>query len=82
MPIAKDADVEDCKPIATVRNRLIRLKEVKFRTGLSVPTIYRRMKAGTFPKSHSLGGPIVAWSEAEVDEWIASALAAPSSCGR
>ena len=73
MPKAEDVEVEVSRPIAAGRSRLIRLKEVKFRTGLSVPTIYRRMKAGTFPKSHSLGGPIVAWSEDEIDAWIAAA---------
>jgi prophage regulatory protein len=61
-------------PIEPQRLRLIRIKEVKFRTGLSVPTIYRRMAAGTFPKSHSLGGSIVAWSECDVEDWIAAVL--------
>ena len=68
--------MEDVKPIEPVRIRLIRLKEVKVRTGLSTATIYRRMKAGTFPKSHSLGGSIVAWSQGEVDAWIAAAVSA------
>jgi prophage regulatory protein len=54
--------------------RLIRLAEVKYRTGLSTPTIYRRIRAGTFPKSYRIGASIVAWSEAEVDAWIKSAL--------
>jgi prophage regulatory protein len=54
--------------------RLIRLAEVKYRTGLSTPTIYRRIRAGTFPKSYRIGASIVAWSEAEVDAWICSAL--------
>ncbi len=54
--------------------RLIRLKEVKHRTGLSTATVYRRMKEGTFPQSHSLGGSMVAWSEAEIEDWIFAAL--------
>ena len=57
--------------------RLIRLKEVKRRVGLSHSTIYRRIKDGSFPKPHSLGGPIVAWTEAEIDEWIAGVLNNP-----
>lgn len=64
----------DQTPIEPQRLRLIRIKEVKFRTGLSVPTIYRRMTVGTFPKSHSLGGSIVAWSEREVEDWIAAVV--------
>jgi prophage regulatory protein len=54
--------------------RLLRLKEVKHRTALSTATIYRRMKDGTFPVSHSLGGSRVAWSEAAIDAWIMAAL--------
>lgn len=53
--------------------RLIRLPEVKRRTGMSTSTIYRWMKSGKFPRSHSLGY-ISAWSEAEIDAWIKAAL--------
>ena len=54
--------------------RLLRLKEVKHRTGLSTATVYRRMKEGTFPRSHSLGGSMVAWLEAAIEDWILAAL--------
>ncbi|MGD9471183.1 MAG: helix-turn-helix transcriptional regulator [Novosphingobium sp.] len=50
------------------------MAEVKYGTGLSTPTIYRRIRAGTFPKSYRIGASIVAWSEAEVEAWICSAL--------
>ena len=53
-------------------DRLIRLAEVVSRTGLSRSTIYTRMKQSRFPRSRSLGGSIVAWSEREVDDWVAS----------
>lgn len=53
--------------------RLIRLAEVKRRTGMSTSTIYRWMKAGKFPRSRSLGF-IAAWSEAEVEAWIKAAI--------
>lgn len=55
-------------------DRIIRLKEVTTRTGLSVPTIYRRIKAGQFPAQVSLGGSAVGWSEQAVSEWISSKL--------
>lgn len=61
--------------------RLIRLAEVKFRTGLSRSTIYRRMEEGTFPRSRSLGGSIVAWAEHEIDHWIARAIQNPTTRG-
>lgn len=51
-------------------DRIIRLPEVTKRTGLSVPTIYRRIKAGQFPSQVSLGGSAVGWSENAVNSWI------------
>lgn len=53
---------------------LIRLKEVKRRTGLSTSTIYRWMKAGRFPQSQSLGGHIAVWSETEINQWVQRTL--------
>ncbi|NLV87685.1 MAG: AlpA family transcriptional regulator [Clostridiales bacterium] len=50
--------------------RLIRLPEVKSRTGLSSSDLYRRVDAGTFPRQIKLGVKAVAWIETEVQEWI------------
>ncbi len=52
--------------------RLIRLAEVKRRTGVSTSTIYRWMSQGKFPKSHPISDYIAAWSEAEIEGWIES----------
>ena len=54
--------------------RLIRLPEVKQRVGLGRSTIYRLMDLGTFPKARKLGLRAIAWSEAEIDGWIAGKL--------
>lgn len=54
--------------------RLIRLKEVQHRVGLGRSTIYRWMAEGKFPKPVQLGGSTVAWSEGEVDRWIAKRM--------
>lgn len=62
---------EEAKPV-----RLIRLAEVKRRTGMSTSTIYRWMKEGKFPNSRSIGGRIAVWPESELDEWIAAKLGA------
>ncbi|PRY70995.1 prophage regulatory protein [Halomonas ventosae] len=42
--------------------------------GLSIPTIYRQMKQGTFPKSVKLtpNGRAVGWYRSEVEDWQAS----------
>jgi prophage regulatory protein len=47
----------------------LRIRQVMARTGLSAPTIYRRIAAGEFPKPVALGNPrIVGWSEQEVED--------------
>lgn len=51
-------------------SRLIRLKEVQHRVGLSRSTIYKRMSEGRFPKSRSLGPKCAVWVEAEIEDWI------------
>lgn len=50
--------------------RLIRLKAVMDKTGLSRSTIYQRGKDGTFPKPVPLGNSLSGWVEDEVDAWI------------
>ncbi|WP_239806620.1 helix-turn-helix transcriptional regulator [Croceicoccus hydrothermalis] len=52
-------------------SRLIRIKEVQYRTGLGRSTIYRWMNQGKFPKSVRLGSFLVAWHEDEIESWIA-----------
>ena len=51
--------------------RLVRLKEVQHRVGLGRSTIYRWMADGRFPKPVHLGGHAVAWSQDDLDDWIA-----------
>ncbi|MGR5069893.1 helix-turn-helix transcriptional regulator [Vibrio sp. PNB23_22_6] len=57
-------------------NTIIRLPEVKQRTGLSRSTIYLRMSKGLFPKSISLGARAVGWLEADVEQWLGACIAA------
>jgi prophage regulatory protein len=51
---------------------LLRLTQVKARTGLSRSTIYLRIKAREFPAQVSLGPRAVGWLEAEIERWIAT----------
>lgn len=53
---------------------VLRLPEVKARTGLSRSTIYFRIAQGSFPKPISLGGRTVGWLEAEIQEWLQSCI--------
>lgn len=50
--------------------RIIRLPEVKEKTGLSRSTIYLRMSQGRFPKSISLGERAVGWVEQDISQWL------------
>ena len=53
---------------------ILRLNDVKSRTGLSRSTIYARMREGNFPKAISLGGRSVGWVEAEINDWISARI--------
>lgn len=50
--------------------KILRLPNVKARTGLSRSTIYLRIAEGTFPAPVSLGGRAVGWIEQEVNDWL------------
>jgi len=54
---------------------LLRLPQVKARTGLSRSTIYLRIAQGSFPRPVRSGGArAVGWVEAQVDTWIAQQI--------
>jgi len=52
--------------------RLLRLRDVLARTGLSKSAVYSRIDAGTFPRPVSLGARAVAWHERDISAWIES----------
>jgi prophage regulatory protein len=54
------------------RDRVLRLPDVKARTGLSRSSIYAYIKDGKFPQHIALGERSVGWYESEVDAWVAS----------
>lgn len=60
--------------LSRTHERLIRLPEVKQRVGLGRSTIYRLMDLGSFPRARKLGLRAIAWSEADIDNWIAGKL--------
>ena len=56
--------------------QILRLPEVKRRTGLSRSSIYGRVDQQTFPRPIPLGGRAVGWIEAEVEAWLKSQIEA------
>jgi prophage regulatory protein len=62
--------------------RFLRISEVMSRTGLSRPTIYRRCKAGIFPRPIPLGNDhIVGWLESSIEEWQQARIDAAAAVG-
>jgi prophage regulatory protein len=52
-------------------DRIIRLKTVLGRTGLSRSTIYRKIAEGTFPPQIRISTNGAGWRESDIDRWIA-----------
>ena len=53
-------------------DRLLRLSEVRTRTGLGRSTIYRKMRDGSFPEPLKIGARAVRWRESEIEAWLAA----------
>ena len=51
-------------------DRIIRLKTVLNRSGLSRSTVYRKINEGTFPPQVKLSLNGVGWRESELNRWI------------
>ena len=56
----------------TDTNHLLRREEVENRTGLARTTIYRKMRAGTFPLPLKISERAVRWRSGDIDQYIES----------
>ncbi len=52
-------------------DRIVRLKTVLARTGLSRSTIYRKIAEGTFPAQIKISTNGAGWRESDIDRWVA-----------
>ncbi|MBU3020254.1 AlpA family transcriptional regulator [Alteromonas sp. McT4-15] len=52
------------------QQRILRLPEVKAKTGFGRSTIYALMASGEFPRSIRIGARAVGWLESDIDQWI------------
>jgi prophage regulatory protein len=52
-------------------DRIIRLKTVLARTGLSRSTLYRKINEGTFPPQVRISVHGAGWRESAISRWIA-----------
>ena len=55
-------------------DRILRLKAVLERTGLSRSTLYRKIQEGTFPPQVRIAARCVGWRESAVAEWLREPL--------
>ncbi|MBU6297976.1 MAG: AlpA family phage regulatory protein [Alphaproteobacteria bacterium] len=51
--------------------RILRMRTVLQRTGLSRSTLYRKMKVGTFPSQVHISEHCCGWRESAINRWIA-----------
>lgn len=51
-------------------DRIIRLKTVLARTGLSRTTLYRKIGEGTFPRQVKISIHGAGWRESAIDRWM------------
>jgi prophage regulatory protein len=54
-----------------VADRIVRMKTVLARAGLSRSTIYRKIAEGTFPAQVRISVNGAGWKESDIDRWIA-----------
>lgn len=52
-------------------DKILRMRTVLQRTGLSRSTIYRKMHDGTFPNQVRISEHCCGWHESAIDRWIA-----------
>jgi prophage regulatory protein len=55
-------------------DRIIRLRTVLHRTGLSRSTLYRKIQEGTFPRQFPISTNGCGWHESAINQWIANPL--------
>jgi prophage regulatory protein len=65
-----------------VSMRILRLRDVKAKTGLSESTIYELIARSEFPMQMKLGPKAVGWVESEIDAWIKDRMDARAHASR
>jgi prophage regulatory protein len=51
-------------------DRILRIKSVLARTGLTRSTLYRKMAGGTFPKNMRISTRCMGWRETAIAAWL------------
>ena len=51
-------------------DRILRIRTVLHRTGLSRSTLYRKMADGSFPRQVRIGEHSAGWRESAINRWM------------
>jgi len=57
---------------ATPNTKILRLRVVTERVGLSRSTLWRLVKSGSFPRPLELSVGAIGWREADIEQWISN----------
>jgi predicted DNA-binding transcriptional regulator AlpA len=77
MALKKAAAAKAAKPSATSPTvRLLDKHQIVAITGVTYPTVWSWMRAGTFPRSRIVGGKSM-WVSTEVEQWLADLKVRP-----
>lgn len=63
-------------------DRILRIKTVLERTGLSRSTMYRKMQNGTFPQSVRISTRCAGWRESSVNAWLRNPMFYSAEAGQ
>jgi prophage regulatory protein len=63
-------------------HKILRITDVKERTGLGRSTIYKMVAAETFPKPIGLSVKAVGWLESDIQNWIEHCIKSSSSLNK
>ena len=61
--------------MAEAPDRILRIRTVLQRTGLSRATLYRRIQAGAFPKQVRISENCSGWRESAINCWMSDPMA-------
>ena len=62
-----------------INTKILRLTEVKAKTGLGRSSLYNLVSLGKFPQQVRLGPRTVGWIESEVESWLQQQIASSRS---
>lgn len=57
-------------PATDSPERILRIKSVLERTGLSRSTLYRKIRDGTFPAQIPISTRCMGWKESKISDWL------------